>query len=135
MKGFIRTFIINLASLNSAVFFIPGLTNTGGIKTLIFSTIILSLINTFVKPIITLLLLPINLITLGTFKWLVNVLVILILTAIVANLKLNSFTFPGIDYQGFIIPKFVVSNFFVLVLSSACFSITNIFLFWLVKDS
>lgn len=135
MKKSLRTIIINLAALNTAIVIVPGLSNTGGLKTLIISTIILSFINIFVKPIISLLLLPINLITLGTFKWLINVFVLIILTAIVSNLQVKPFTFSGLNYQGFIIPEMTISIFFTLILASATISLINILLFWIIKDS
>jgi putative membrane protein len=135
MKNILKSLFVNFLALNFAVAVVPGITNSGGTKSLAVATIIYSFINIFVKPIISLLLLPINLITLGTFKWLINVIALLILASMVSNLDIKSFSFTGFEYQGFVVPKIVISRFFVLVLGSAAVSSASVFLFWLFKDN
>lgn len=134
MKKYLRTFLFNIFSFNIVITFIPGFTNDGGLKTLIIATILLGIFNYFIKPILSLLLLPINLITLGGFKWFINVIVIFLITISVEKLHLSSFQFTGIEYSGFVIPSFNISKFFVLIISSAVFSLTNIFLDWLTSN-
>lgn len=134
MKSLLRSFIINLAALSIAVMVIPGFANTGGAKTLIIAILVLAVINLFIRPVISLLLLPINLITLGAFRWLINVIVMALLTALVLDLKISSFVFDGIDYQGFVVPAMQISRFWTLVLVSLSLSASNAFLFWLAKE-
>jgi putative membrane protein len=135
MKSLLRSIIINLAALQSAVLLIPGITNAGGVKTLVWAIVVLAIMNLLVRPIISLLLLPINLLTLGAFRWLINVAVLFLLTLIVTELKVKGFTFNGFEYHGFIIPTIQISKFWTLVLASATISVTNSFLFWLATDS
>lgn len=135
MKSLLRSLIINLAALQTAVVLLPGITNTGGIKTLIWAIVVLAIMNLLVRPIISLLLLPINLLTLGAFRWLINVAVLFLLTLIVTDLKVISFTFNGFYYQGFIVPAIQISKFWTLVLASVTISIANSFLFWLASGN
>lgn len=135
MKNLLRSFVINIAALQIAIMLIPGTKNTGSEQTLIFAILVLSLINLLIRPIISLLLLPINLITLGSFRWLINVAVLYILSLIVSELKIQSYTFSGFNYQGFIIPNMNISKFWTLVFTSATISISNAFLFWLAKEN
>lgn len=134
MKPFIRSAIINLAALYVSVAIVPGFTNEGGIQTLILAIAVLAVMNLLIRPIISLLLLPINVITLGAFRWLINVAMLAILTMVVTKLKLSSFSVPGFTYQGFVIPEFEVSRLGSLILSSLAISTTNAFLFWLARD-
>lgn len=134
MKPTLRAFIFNLTALQISVNLIPGFTNSGGIQTLIISTIIFGLMNQLVRPIVSMLFLPINLITMGAFRWLINVCVLFLLTLIVYNLNINSFLFHGIQYKGFIVPQMEISYFWTLALTSAVISLTNAFLYWLIKD-
>lgn len=133
MKSLLRSFIINLAALQMAVILLPGMTNTGGFKTLAWAVLVLAIMNLLVRPIISLLLLPINLLTLGAFRWLINVAVLFLLTLIVAELKITEFAFPGLSFKGFVIPSMQISNFLSLVLASATISLINSFLFWLAS--
>ncbi len=135
MKTLLRNYLICLTSLEAAIFLIPGITNTGGLKTLVIATLVFSLMNFFIRPLISLLLLPINVVTLGAFRWLVNVLVLFLLTLVVTELKISAFTFPGYFYHGFIIPELAISRFWNFVLASACISFVNSFLLWLVSNN
>lgn len=135
MKTLLRSFLINLASLEAAVLLIPGVANTGGLKTLLIATVVLALMNLLIRPLISLLLLPINLVTLGAFRWLINVAVLFFLTLVVTQIKISPFTFSGYSYQGFTIPELQVSKFWTLVIVSATISLVNSFLFWLASSN
>lgn len=134
MKSLIRSAIINLAALYVAVALIPGFVNTGGSRTLFVAVVVLALMNVLIRPIISLLLLPINLLTVGAFRWLINVVVLGLLTLAVKDLKVTAFTLPGFDYQGFIIPSLEISRLISLVISSVVVSLTNAFLIWLSHE-
>jgi putative membrane protein len=135
MKSLLRSLVINLAALQTAIILIPGMTNTGGVKSLILAILLLAIINLLIRPIISLLLLPINLLTLGAFRWLINVIVLFLLTLVVSDLQASSFMFHGFDYQGFVVPTLQISSFWTLVLASTTISLTNAFLFWLATES
>lgn len=134
IKKYLRSFVINFSALYITSLVIPGMSYLGGIKTLIIATIGFSIMNLFIRPLIDLLFLPINLVTMGMFRWLVNVCVLFLLIFVIENLKIDPFTFPGFQYRGFVIPQIYISKFFSLALSSASISLVNIFLFWLAKD-
>jgi putative membrane protein len=50
---------------------VPGI-NVEGFKTALFAVVIIGLVNMFIKPIISLLALPLNLLTLGLFTLVIN---------------------------------------------------------------
>lgn len=134
MKSLLRSFIINIAALQAAISLIPGVKNTGSEQTVVLATLALAIINLLIRPIIKLLFLPINLLTLGSMRWLINVAVLYLLSLVVTEIEVVSFTFSGFDYRGFVIPQLEISKFWTLVLASASVSLTNAFLFWLAKE-
>jgi len=105
MRNFIRNSLLNSFSLFAVATFYPGLIVPQQLQQLLWAGVIFTLINVLVKPIVKLFLLPINLITLGLFRWLANVLVLLFLTRIIDTISVISFVSPSISQAGFTIPS------------------------------
>ena len=131
MKKFLRLILFNLVSLWLVTNVISGFSYGKDLMVLLKSAFFLTLVNLLVKPLINLLLLPINLITLGTFRWLANVIALFLVTIIVPQLTISGFVFPGFTYQGFIIPSLHLSGFWVLFLASFIISLSCSFLLWI----
>jgi len=132
-KKHLRSFVFNLIALWLVAQFIQGVSFVGGYQTLLLAALALTLVNLLVRPLIKLLLLPINLLTLGAFRWLVNVITLYLVTLLVPQFKISGFLFPGFTYQGFIVPAIYLTSFWVYVLSSFFLSLITSFLFWLRK--
>lgn len=124
MKDFLRQSLINSFSLYLVSSIFPGLAVPPLVFSLIWAGIIFTLINRLVKPIIKLILLPINLITLGLFGWLANVLVLLIATRLVDSLTFTGFVSSAFTYSGFSVPSLTFSPFVVLIIASFLLSLT-----------
>lgn len=133
IKKYLKLLLINSASIWLVSRIIAGLTLQGGIQVLFTAGLVLTLVNLLIRPLINLLLLPINLITLGAFRWLVNVLVLWVVTLIVPQFKIEAFLFPGFNWQGFIMPSLWLGKFWVFVLSSFLISLVTSFFLWLVE--
>src|SRR3990167_7691598 len=100
MKTILRYFLINLVSLLITTRLIPGLTYTGGLRSLFIGALAFMLINLILVPLLKILFLPLNLLTLGLFAWLTNVLALYALTTIVSDFRLSPFYFPGGNFGG-----------------------------------
>ena len=75
-----------------SAYVIPGVT-VDGFSVAVVVAIILSLVNLVIKPIVTLLTLPINILTLGSFNLVINAVMILLVSSIVPGfLVLNLWT-------------------------------------------
>ena len=87
-------FLISLLLGTIAVFvtgyILPGVHIEGWTTALILS-IVLGLINAFIKPILLLLTLPINILTLGLFTFVIMALCVLLASAIVPGFKVDGF--------------------------------------------
>jgi len=131
--------ILRILGINALVLFLinqifpQAIFFAKGFETLFLTALVLSLVNLFIRPLINLFLLPINLITLGTFRWVVNVLTFYLVTLIVSDFQIKAFVFPGFSYQGIVIPSLSFSFFWSLVFISFCLSFFSSLLHWLFK--
>ena len=69
---------------------VPGITITGFLSAL-FVVIILSLVNTFIRPLINLISLPLNVITLGIFSLIINALLFLLVAKFSPGFQIDGF--------------------------------------------
>lgn len=131
MKTLLRYFLINLVSLYLTTRLIPGLTYTGGIKSLLIGALAFMLINWLLVPLLKILFLPLNLLTLGLFAWITNVLALYALTTIVSDFTLLPYNFPGLSTGIFNIPPMELTTFWVAVVASFIIGLITHFLQWL----
>lgn len=133
MKRLLRAVVINAASIWLTSQILQGFSYLGGLKIIALAAIFFGVINLFVRPVVKIFLLPINLLTLGLFGWLINVSMLYLLTLAVPQIKISPFTFPGLNYNGFIIPQLEVSAFATAVSASFLISSFSTFFYWLAK--
>lgn len=132
MKGLLKYYLINLASLWITIQIVSGLSFSGGFQTLLLGALVFALINFLLIPILKILLLPLNLLTLGVFAWVTNVLALYALTRFIPQFKIIPFHFIGFEYSGFIIPETDFSVLWVAIISSLIIGVVTHFLHWLV---
>lgn len=133
MRRILRSILINAAAIWLISQSASGIVLERGLETLLVAAFTLGMINLLIKPIINILLLPLNLVTLGTFRWLVNVAALVLVTMIVPDFKIASFQFPGLTYQGIVIPAFSLNLIFSFIVISFLISLISSFLYWLLK--
>ena len=81
MKLLIKLFIATLAVFLSA-YLIPGV-SVGGFQTAFIVAIVLGVLNVFLKPLLVLLTLPVTILTLGLFSFVINIALIYLAAYIV----------------------------------------------------
>lgn len=131
MRTLLRYFLINLVSLWITTRLISGLTYTGGIGSLFLGALVFMLINWILVPLLKILLLPLNLLTLGFFAWITNVLALYALTTLLPSFQLVPYTFPGYTAGGFSLPAYDLSPFWVAIIASFLIGLITHFLQWL----
>lgn len=131
MKTLLRYFLINAVSLWIVTRVVPGLTYSGGLRSLFVGGLAFMLINFLLVPILKILFLPLNLLTLGLFAWITNVLALYALTTVVSDFQLVPYVFPGYNYNGLNIPSYDLSPFFVAIIASFLIGVVTHFLQWL----
>jgi putative membrane protein len=68
----ISRLLINVLAILLVAYYVPGITVDGGFYTALIVAIILGLFNLTIKPVLILLTLPINILTLGLFVFVIN---------------------------------------------------------------
>lgn len=132
MKALLRSFVITTVSLWIVSQIAVGGINFGeGTSTLLLAGLALGIVNLLVSPLINLLLLPLNLITLGTMRWITNVITLYLTTLIVPGFSITGFTFPGFSDFGFVIPTVTLGGLSAFIVISILLSFISHFLFWL----
>jgi putative membrane protein len=71
MKGFFVRWLLNVMSLVVAVHIVPGI-RFDNWRTMAIAALVLGLLNAFLRPILLLLTLPVNVLTLGLFTLFIN---------------------------------------------------------------
>lgn len=136
MKVFLRHILINLLVIYLVDLTYAGFTISHNLKTLLSAAIIWLLLNKIVKPIIKILLLPINLITLNLFSWVISLITLFLLQLIVGGISISSYNFPGFTYEGFVVPAFFVNVFVSYLITSTALNAYHSMILWLIrKDS
>lgn len=118
MKYIVRVFVFNVFGLWFASQLLPTLMLSDGWQALFQAGFALSLLMLIVRPLLKILFIPINLITFGLLSWIINVIVIYLLTIFVPSVVIREWTFPGVSYFGFVVPSMYVSYGLALIISS-----------------
>lgn len=105
VKFLIRLFICGLVIFLIAYLF-PSLIKVDSFKTALLAALVLAVINALVRPIVLLLTLPINFLTLGLFTFLVNAFTLWLVSLIV----------PGFELIGIL--QTIVASFLISLISS-----------------
>ena len=133
MKTLLRYFLINLISLWATIEILKGgLVYEGGFQTLLIGGLVFTVINFILVPLLKILFLPLNILTLGLFSMLTNVLALYALTTSVPKLKLLPFHLVGFTYNGFVIPSADLTAFWVAVVASMLIGLFTHLLHWLM---
>ena len=103
---------INTFSLLIVSYILPGFI-FDSYWTVIVAAIVIGVVNTFIKPVLQVLFLPLSIVTFGVTAFLINVLLLWLV--------------------GKIVPGFEIANFFTAVLASLALSLVTMFLHKLSK--
>lgn len=114
MTGIIIRFIVNGISLWVAAQLVEGVTVEGGFVEWLVLLTVFALINAIIKPILKLLTLPINVMTLGLFTWVINAFLLWLTSALTGALE--------------------VDGIIAVFLGSLVISIVSTLLSWFVPD-
>lgn len=115
MKRFIRSIVFHVFALWLTSTLITSLSISGNAWGMLSAGFMLTVMMVLIKPLVSLIFLPINLLTLGLLSWIVNVVVLYLWTVFVPNVSLTPWVFPGGNVGGFIMPSAQLSMPWTLV--------------------
>ena len=122
MKSIIKSYLISTVTLYVVDLLFKGMTINGNFNLLLIAGGALTLVTFIVKPLINLLLLPFNLITLGFFRWISSAVVLYLVTLLVPGFKILSFTFTGLTTKLIEIPAFNLTGVLAFIAFSFAIS-------------
>lgn len=118
MKFLARAFVYSVFSLWLASQFISALSVSGGVSTYLMGGLVFALLDLIVKPMLKILFIPINFLTLGLAGWLVNVIILYLLTVLVYHISVSAWTTPAMTIMGVTFQKYQLGIFPTFVIIS-----------------
>jgi len=112
--GFIKAILITSISIFLLAALVPAISYTNW-GTLIVASIVLTILQKVVEPVLKILFLPINIITLGVFSWVINLLIMYLAVLLV----------PGFHINNLIIGSYHLGSIFTLLLVSFALSLVE----------
>lgn len=123
-----KTWVFYMVAIWIIKEWIPAFIVAGGWIHILIAGGILSILMLFVRPIIKILFIPINFLTLGLISWVVNVLVIYLLTLMAPNVSIVPWVYHGWTWQGFIIPSTTIPYLATLIIVTFALTFVTQFL-------
>jgi len=130
MKKLLKSFVAFAISLYFGALIIGNVTFAKGYQTLLWTALFLTIGNFLIKPIIKFLLLPINAITLGLFRFSSGLLTIWLLAFLIGDVQFSSFNFPQTIIFSQTIPSFQLTKIWSLLPFSVIILIISNILNW-----
>lgn len=100
MKSLIRAIIVTILSILVLSWLLPAVSVTNTV-TLIMAGVVLAILNTCIRPVLKILVLPINILTLGLLGWLINLLMIYAAMWLVPGFNIAPINLIGIQFNEF----------------------------------
>lgn len=133
MKSLLRTYLVNMGALWATTQILPALSINDGFRGLLIAAAAFMGANLVLIPLLKILLLPLNLLTVGLFSWLANVIALYFLVTVIPSFQVSSYYFPGLNYDEFSFPSLDLSPFLVVIAASFLIGFIHHFLKWLIK--
>ena len=133
MKRLLRTITINIIALWTTSLLIPVIRFNSGWKTIFWAAVGLTIFEYLLKPIAKILFLPINILTLGALRWIINVIGLYLVTIAVEGFSVAQYHFPGINWQGVIVPSIDFSLPLTYIIVSLIINLIISLFRWLFK--
>ena len=133
MKFILKIYLTNTLSLYLASVVFGGMQLSKGINSILLAGVGLSLLSLLVKPLINLLLLPLNLITFGLFRWVSSAIALYLVTLIIPGFKIIGFSFAGLASKWIDIPSVNLSGILSIIAFSLVISVISSILHWLIS--
>ena len=89
MRGFLGRFLINIGLLAFVAWLFPGI-EISGIAALLFAGIVFAFLNAFVRPLLILITLPLSILTVGLFIFVINGFLFWMTARVVAGFDVSS---------------------------------------------
>lgn len=132
MRNILKSFLFSFIALLGAAKIIKGFSFGNDITVLVAAAFVFGMVNSFIKPLLRLVTLPLNLLTLGFSSLLANVALLYLTIRVVPGFTIAASHFPGLDfksqYLSLALPSFDLPAAGTLLLTSAAISLIMVIL-------
>ncbi|MCW8860465.1 MAG: phage holin family protein [Deltaproteobacteria bacterium] len=90
MSGLFMRWLILTAAIMVSAYLFPGI-EVSGFGTALFAALVLGILNAFFRPILLILTLPINILTLGLFTFAINAFLLMMTSGVIGGLHVDGF--------------------------------------------
>jgi putative membrane protein len=90
MRGLLLRWLILTVAILVAAYLFPGI-QVSGFGTALFAALVLGILNAFFRPILFILTLPINVLTLGLFTFVINAFLLMMTSGVIGGLVVDGF--------------------------------------------
>ena len=104
--------IVSTLAVVISSFLLPGVQVSGFVAAFL-AALVLGLVNTFIKPVLLILTLPVNILTLGLFTFVINALMILLASSVVDGFKVAGFWWALLFSLILSVVNYLLGKFFV----------------------
>ena len=131
MKKLLRYFLFNLAAIYLVERYVGGLDYASDYRVLVMAAGALTVALVIIRPIVKIVTLPINLVTLGLFGSFINALLLYGVTYVIPKFSINPFVFEGVGYKGIIVPGMSFGTITATIVVALVISVFTASLSWL----
>ncbi|MEI6690766.1 MAG: phage holin family protein [bacterium] len=124
MKNLVIKIVGTAISFAVTRYLIAGFALDNSLSNYLLTAVLFLLVNLIASPVLRLILFPINLITLGLFRWLINVFVLYLFDILYAGITISAYHYSGYSSALVSLPSADLSLFWTLTLSSLIMSLT-----------
>lgn len=116
MRRIIQDIATNAVALFILQLFLKGLVVRGGVASYILSGGFIFLGDTILKPILSIISLPFNILTMGLFSTISNGAALFLVTYFYKGIQISGFLFPAISYKTIQTPSFYMPTIFAYIM-------------------
>lgn len=133
MKFILKRYLLTVVSIFITAQIIPAFSLNNGWYGLFYGSFILSIFFYIIAPILNLIMLPINLITLNLSSWIVQIIIFYLWTIVVAQMKITPWQFSGLHIGPIILSSVNLIKWQVIIILAIIFIILNKLLNWIFR--
>ena len=133
MKFILKRYFIITLSVFVLTQIIDAISISGGWRSLLYASFILTLLVYIGKPLAGILMLPINILTLNLFSWIINILLFYVWTLLLPAVHITKWHSSGIMFGPVQISSFNLASWEVVVLGGITITFLIQILKWLFK--
>lgn len=133
MKFVLKKYFLTVGTLFTLTQVIPAVVINNSWNGLFYAAFILSLLFYIIRPLLNLIMLPINLVTLNLSSWIVQIAIFYFWTVITNVVKISSWQFGGINFGAITLSPFNLVKWQVIIVGAIVYIFVNKFLEWVFK--